>query len=1028
MIYEDADASILNRLLVPGRNAPLQHYYAWQNALKFFVFGKKKMVKMTIEELSTTLQKDADYELNMQAENGTCFTVVADGRAQPSVLPCRGGVLDAELFRTIIGSQPMPSMFPCSATVNAFIEAIVTRMLQPTDVFGDKTEQEQLDIQLELALEINNLFKQPVEILREFEDAIRRFNNNDSKVFMTPRTMNQSLQITELGRVKLTSMWCYNFNSLSIKDSLHLLFQWETIYLFNSKIPAMYVRKIAPSQPSQPSQSSQSSQPLQAPQQPLAPFVAPAPPVPPVPRNFPDVTEQSMLQLLMTDKFVRGTVLRFDANTGIYARDQYTVGSGSSFFGEFPFVSTLVSLDFTRPNAIYMGRVNVNNLAHTNTMNMTGSATYNDNNKRTLAQSSMSTSMFPLDSDGANYVGGWKDGLFHGHGVLTFKHPNVGLMKYNGMWYEGHMRGEAVLSFGPLCRYEWKTKWDDDKLVSIEKWGRYDSSTYSIPLSHQENGRVFHMQIVGGFSNVYVAQSAVFTQDNDENTYLNRSPMMTHHIAVVYIVHPKTNTSMLYSGVKYAKDEFKIFQNVMKSVYPTEWELHKNCTMAYCPNMYTMHERQLLSDTTVMFYEHELSDEAENVLTRLMNEAVTTDINIGNDVDTNYDYNEFELVSVIGISLPTRTLDWFSAVTENMASKRQWPETKEWVEAMVREYDLSPNKHDRSVMEKVKITTKSPMRTTTAIDSSTLTLFPDNTRIPTTRRNEHYLFHGTSSTLSIASILCDRYHIPHSSSGSMMGRALYMSDHFGKADQYNSIDKFPRNYSIQDQTEELDRRLQTQNALLRLIGLFKGNDDANDASAYDSVLKELGTVDQRRPNQPHTLNIMLVFRTVMGVNLQLSAFDEFKSNRVSIQTGASSSTEVRFGVQTSQPFDNEFFQRDNLSDSDFNVINGATHNTAMESMERLLDRFDSVSIRSWSLNGSGNRMRFPEHLLYGKSAQNALPVAMIVYSRKLNTSKPYVMRSDGTNSIHGGGHNPNRELDDSRYTVQSLSSIDEFLS
>ena len=136
---------------------------------------------------------------------------------------------------------------------------------------------------------------------------------------------------------------------------------------------------------------------------------------------------------------------------------------------------------------------------------------------------------------------------------------------------------------------------------------------------------------------------------------------------------------------------------------------------------------------------------------------------------------------------------------------------------------------------------------------------------------------------------------------------------------------------------------------------------------------------------------------------------------------------MKFGVQKEQPFDESLSQHPNRLDSDFDTIDP----TDMGSMTRLLDRFDSISIRSWSLSPHGTRMRFPEHLLYGESAQNALPVAMIVYSRKLDMSKPYVLRTSSgfSNGISNNApHIPNPELDRSRYTVQSLASIEQFLN
>jgi hypothetical protein len=738
-----------------------------------------------------------------------------------------------------------------------------------------------------------------------------------------------------------------------------------------------------------------------------------------------------MLKVLQLDKFVQGTVLKYDPSTGMYIRSQFARGSGCVVNGMFPLSTSMVTMDFTTPNAVYVGRV-VGEVAQTSTKLLTGVAIYNNQRKRTHAQSSSFNTVFPLDANGSNYVGGWNDGLFHGHGVLTFTHPCVGRMKYTGAWVEGNMRGHAVLVFGQDFQYEWDTEWgSNNTLVQSYCWGVHSKHTNAelfetLPKSHAENGVVSHFRIQGKFPDKFVEQSSYLIYDELERDYLNQQQnrMMTHHIAVVYKVNRTTDTSMLYSGVKYAKDEFDVFKTVMNDAYPIEWATHTQCTMAYFPLMYTTHERRLLSDTTVIFYEAQLDENVNRELERLMNEAVTTDVNAGQDVHTTYDYNEFELVSVVGISLPKRSLDWLSAVSENMASKRQWPETKEWVKTMVQTYNTSTNKDDISVLEQVKITTDCPMRTTNAIKRTGLDLFPDDTMFPNrSRRNEHYLFHGTSSTLSIASILCDRYNIPENSSGSMMGRALYMSDHFAKADQYNSIDRVPRNFSPQQTSDELNKRLQTQNALLRLIGLFKGNpDDALDASAYDPVLTHLNSVDQKRVNQPRTLNIMLVFRTVMGVTLQLSHFDEFEPNSVNIQTGNPNPTTINFGLKPSQPFDNDLFQRDDVSDADYRPIDGITSN--MSSMKRLNPRFDSVTIRSWDLNGFGNRMRFPEHLLYDKSAQNALPVAMIVYSRKLNPSKPYALRGGGTS----GSHIPNQELDRSRYKVQSLDSIEQFLN
>jgi hypothetical protein len=78
-------------------------------------------------------------------------------------------------------------------------------------------------------------------------------------------------------------------------------------------------------------------------------------------------------------------------------------------------------------------------------------------------------------SEDAKYIGGWKDGKFHGKGKLTFgaksKYPN---RYYDGDWINGKQHGNGIMFWGKAGKHtnnKYQGEWQND---NMNGFGRYD--------------------------------------------------------------------------------------------------------------------------------------------------------------------------------------------------------------------------------------------------------------------------------------------------------------------------------------------------------------------------------------------------------------------------------------------------------------------------------------------------------------------------------------------------------------------------
>lgn len=1057
----------INRLLVSGKQYPAKKWYAWQRFLLSTIAGvPPKMETWLTPAMIDTRLLNTTYEFlyfpnpaptpstvqgvyTFGMELGQRYKLTKFSFAMPFTISHLKG---------IIACQKLPSAHPFATLFNMFATKFANKYANPLESRSFKEYTAFIYSVIQAYTEDSNDF--PADAQLEFLDAVD-YNQLTLDVNNMLEFADEYQDIEKV--LALQSMMLFNLNSMAINRRFPRFFK----LFYGEEIPSEYLTVPKKSTTENSAASSSSSVPS-APSAPSAPSTSPSQSsqpsmlsnITPLPSNLsssnvitPPMDFSKMISMFKRNEFLSRPLLRFNPITNTYDFKEYTVGSGCKLVRKFPLLSNTQTMDFTTPTAYYVGRIDPSTeKAQTNSYHLTGSSTYSTNSRLRKRKRSMngsngnggdggdggdesdedaSTTIKPLDNNVSTYVGEWQEGLFHGKGTLTFLHPKVGMMKLDGDWIKGSLAYTAyTFSFGVNFKIQWKVVLMDqrgDMTVQtpyssnhIRYLGLHsDRLRNKVPVSHMETS--FHPLIIKGKLNPSNKPLGfLYDIEWEENEFDDE--LMNHYMCGV---HRRDNNlsgiSQLWTGAAYAHKESSLFNDSMKKHYGQTW-MCDNRVFTYCPLVYTEHERRILSNNSdLMFYQIDENTINYKRLIEMINSGYPENVNSGQDVYTNYNYNEFVILDVIGISMPTRRIEWYENVKNNMASARSWPETKQWITTMINEYrsNSQSDQNTRSTREKVKLTTQSPMQTSVSTTQYTQQVFPDDTGIPImSNRNEHYLFHGTNSTYSLASILCDGYRVAQSNtSARMLGQGLYLTDHFAKADQYNSIERSLSNNNPTP-TKDLERRQATRAALLTLLGIYQNLAPNGNTSSYDQLLETLGAVNEKHAQTPKTIHIMLVFRTVMGVSLQLSRDDEYNKNIVNIET-PSGLRAIQFALTDAQPNKDSFDY--NQRQTEFLVEDDMKQGR----MKRLIDRFDSITLRSWKLDGRGLHMRYPEHVLYGDSIGNALPVALILYTRNLNNALPYFdvnrRQQVGFSSL------TSNEYDNLRYKVQTVASLDDFL-
>lgn len=594
---------------------------------------------------------------------------------------------------------------------------------------------------------------------------------------------------------------------------------------------------------------------------------------------------------------------------------------------------------------------------------------------------------FPLSNGRSSYLGELNQGVFHGNGrldgVIKWSDKKLEMpFTLHGRFFEGKPKGLCRMSFHldqRLPPVVWTCEWiDDDATAMVSKKGYL-----RIPKSVSLNSTDF----VRG------------TPDEMNESKYDRV------ITVNYVPRDSSNPDYLITSMKL---ELARSQEVHDKLIAGNGYWYRGMTWGtneprflHLANTYSQDERFYLCQKSNSVLFADFSNASVGALKRLFDNQLSTQIGYGADCYTGTGpYNELVLDAAFAIVYPKRMYEYMSA-QESFTSK---PHIKERAMSV-----MTHQRNQYASQERMYHKIKLNNNTTTGFDmfmkqEPTFSLKSQTasyTQPPMqTDKNENLLFHGTPSSFSVANIIASGFEPPNR--GARFGQGVYFADSITKSDQYATPDK------LTDPTE-LNKSLDVHEALLKLL------DISQEKAKNEGHKHRTGRVP-RTDDEPQ-LYVMLLVRVRMGVSLQLFE-DEFIQNSVTTsvrKNGAMVEDQKPFAVVPKQA-------NDSRNELEFDYV---TPGHSMKSMTELHPLYDSLTIRGWSRASSSqadspkthdserpttkvhayeatptNALRFLEVILYGKQAENAIPVGIMIYHRKYNENKPHVeQRQDYTTGI-----------------------------
>ena len=626
------------------------------------------------------------------------------------------------------------------------------------------------------------------------------------------------------------------------------------------------------------------------------------------------------------------------------------------------------------------------------------------------------SSYYPLKSRSACYVGGWRDGVFHGQGELHMAHPEWNQVRFKGSFTDG-MVGDADVASGAnpmsIGTLGWKS---GNTLMSM--WNRA-MSRVELPLHRREyeapppiNRRVAVSGKPVSFGTFNCVDPSNVTEMVtysawEKKAQLDRKP---HRIQV--FVNTSTSRFMMKTQFSAAVEAWNEYKALMKSYDDNGWPFNMKFTVddndAYCMTYFPLrcsnYERAVFTGGSNMML-YEIDRKRIEEIQTFLHASNPADINFGSDCGRHSDYNEFLVLDVVGVHNPTLEREWYYQSFQRKSSDADRARLRRLLEAQLKQHEedsnLTPNKFRFSLISKTRV-------------SKFIEQYPDAIPDQTRARNQasynpQYLFHGTANPLAINKIM--QHGFTHSRRGGQFGSGLYLADDFAKSDQYMTLDRI-------GVTNAMRPMLDGKNAMMKLID---HHNTINNLKELGAVRNDLSTSPAGRQEQVY---VMLIVKANLGsclhlvFNEEIATLHDPKGSRPKVAPD---------GLELGGEF--ERFRKYHYAVN----ADGSDYTGYFKQAQHLRSDFDSVFVQDWghdvgfygSQNPREHRLRYPEYVLYGEDCNNAIPVAVVFYIRRKNTNKPCVKAGANPKEMSISvddvpGYSRDTRFDQERYYIPEL--------